>query len=217
MPRSSESKREYVIGVDDHYGLANLVSVSVSGHSATLLDKRRVELIDRQLPASPYHHDTLRLPHAAAEALVREVRARAGTLATIAMSSLMSDLAPAKCRGISIRVPPLDDLPATVAEVHANPWITYRADGMIYHQSITRAATHFNLRVFQYDKTEAIARAAQAWGMIGRDLGRQLKALGKASGPPWRQDHVIACAGAILAHSALPRRARRTSRSTPDS
>jgi hypothetical protein len=202
----SDPIREYEIGIDDHYGMANLVSVAVSGHSATLLDKRRVALIDRELPSSPYHHDTLRLPHSEAEAVVRAVRARADTLATIAMSSLISDLAPARCRGISIRVPPLDDLPATVAEVHANPWIMYRADGMIYHQSITRAAMHCKLSVFHFEKARAVECAAQAWGMTARDLDRQLKALGKAFGPPWRKDHVIACAGAILAHAAHPRR-----------
>ena len=199
MARSSDPARDYVIGVDDHYGMANLVSVAVSGQIATLLDKRRVELIDRHLPSSPYHHDTLHLPSSEAEALIREVRTRAGALATVALSSLISDLAPATCRGVSIRVPPLDDLPATVEEVHADRWIMNRADGMMYHQSLTRAATHFKLSVFHFDKATAIERAAQTLGIATRDLDRQLKALGKAAGPPWRKDHVMACAGAIQA------------------
>jgi len=81
--------RDYAIGIDDHYGMANLVSVTTSGHTATLLDRRRVELLDRQLPSSPYHHDALRVPHSEAEALVRAVRTRAKELATIALSSLI--------------------------------------------------------------------------------------------------------------------------------
>ena len=201
---------EYSIGIEDHYAWANLVSVIMSGPDEILLDKRRVELLDQQLPASPYHHETLHMPRSGAEKLLRQVTASANKRATSALSALIGELAPAKCRSIAIRVPPLPDLPATVAEVHANTWITNRADGMIYHQALTQAAAQLNLRVFYFEKDNVLELAAQARGKTARDLERQLKAFGTTLGPPWRKGHVVACAAAIFAHvSAAPLRPRK--------
>jgi hypothetical protein len=201
---------EYSIGIEDHYAWANLVSVTTSGPNEILLDKRRVELLDRQLAASPYHHDTLQMPRSGAEKLVRDVKTSANRRATSALSSLIAELAPAQCRGIAIRVPPLPDLPATVAEVHANAWIMNRADGMIYHQALTRAAAQLHLKVFYFEKDDVLELAAQARGKTARELERQLKAFGTTLGPPWRKGHVVACAGAICAHvSAAPVKLRK--------
>ena len=191
---------EYSIGIEDHYAWANMVSVTTSGADEILLDRRRVELLDPHLTASPYHHETLQMPLAEAEQLVREVKTSANQRAKSAFSSLIRELAPAKCRGIAIRVPPLPELPATVAEVHASTWITNRADGMIYHQSLTQAAAQLNLRVFYFEKDKVIEQAAQARGKTARELERQLKAFRTILGPPWRQGHIVACAGAIVAH-----------------
>ena len=80
-----------------------------------------------------------------------------------------------------------------------------RADGMIYHQAFTKAAAQLNLRVFYFEKNNILELAAHARGKTARDLERQLKALGTTVGPPWRKGHVVACAGAIVAHlSAAP-------------
>lgn len=194
---------EYTIGIEDHYAWANLVSVTTSGPSEIILDKRRVELLDQQLPASPYHHDTLKMPLSEAERLVRDVKTSANKLARSALSSLIGELAPATCLGIAIRVPPLPELPATVAEVHASAWIRNRADGMIYHEALTQAALQLNLRVFHFEKDNVLELAAQARGKTARDLERQLKAFGTTLGPPWRNGHVVACAGAIVAHASI--------------
>jgi hypothetical protein len=200
---------EYSIGIEDHYAWANLVSITTSGPDEILLDRRRVQLLDRQLAASPYHHETLKMPLSEAEKLVRDVRTSADKLAASALSSLIEELAPAKCRGIAIRVPPLPELPATVAEVHASTWITNRADGMIYHQALTQAAAKLNLRVFYFDKGNVIELAAQARGKTARELEHQLKAFRTTLGPPWRKGHIVASAGAILGHvSAAPSKPR---------
>jgi hypothetical protein len=205
IQRLADPMSEYSIGIDDHYAWASLVSVTTSGPNEILLDKRRVELLDQQLPASPYHHDTLQMPFPGAEKLVRDVKTSANNRAKAALSSLIGELAPATCRSIAIRVPPLPDLPATVAEVHANAWIMNRADGMIYHQAFTQAAAQLNLRVVYYKKDDVLTHAARARGKTTRELERQLKAFGTTVERPWRKDHIVACAGAIFAHlSAAP-------------
>jgi hypothetical protein len=191
---------EYSVGIEDHYAWANLVSVTTSGAEDILLDKRRVELLDPSLAASPYHHETLRLARAEAEELVRDVRTSANDRAASALVALIAELAPAACRAVAIRRPPLPHLPATVAEVHADPRVMNRADGMIYHQALTQAAAQLNLRVFYFDADAVLALAAQARGTTAPDLERRLKAFGTIHGRPWRKGHIVACAGALFAH-----------------
>ena len=48
-----------IIGVSDHGGWAVLVTVRGDG---TLLDRRRVELVDEDLPKIPHHSEGQRLP-----------------------------------------------------------------------------------------------------------------------------------------------------------
>jgi hypothetical protein len=195
---------DYAIGIEDHYAFANMVSVTTSGADDILLDRRRVELLDQKLTASPYHHDTLKMSTEDAEKLVRTVQASANRCAKSALSSLIKELAPAKCRGVAIRVPPLSDWPATLIEIHASTWITNRADGMIYHHALTQAAAQLKLPVLYFDKETVLELAAQARGRTAQDLERQLKALRTTVGAPWRQGHVLACAAAILTHASVP-------------
>ena len=196
---------DFAIGVDDHYGCAHLVSVTVSGSEVTVIDRRRVELVDARLPASPYHHETLRMAVPDAERLVREVQASANSCADVALQSLLEELSPATCLGLAIRIPPLPELPATVAEVHADYGVTNRADGMIYHQALTGAAARRKLEVSQFDKSRIVELAAGVRGLTTAELEGQLKALGKLLGPPWRKGHVLACAGALVALGQGPR------------
>jgi hypothetical protein len=53
------SKNGGVIGISDHRGWAVLVTVARDG---TLLDRRRVELVDETLPSLPHHHEGPLLP-----------------------------------------------------------------------------------------------------------------------------------------------------------
>jgi hypothetical protein len=196
---------EYSIGVDDHYAWANLVSVTTVDSDERLVDRRRVDLLDQLLPASPYHRDSLTLTAREAERLIRAVRTSAGHHAKAALSTLITELAPATCRSIAMRVPPLPRLPDTVAEAHADAAIRNRADGMIYHQAITEAAGQLGLRVFYFEKATILALAATTHGTTARDLERRVKGFGRVLGPPWRKGHIVACAGAIWAHaSAAP-------------
>jgi hypothetical protein len=145
------------------------------------------------------------MPVADAEQLVRDVRASASALAKVALSALVAHLAPATCRAVAIRVPPLPHLPASVAEAHADTAVTNRADGMIYHQALTDAAAQLGLPVVYFDKSTVIGLTADARGMTASELQRRLKALGAASGPPWQKGHIVAAAGAIVAHLSFAR------------
>ena len=59
------SKHSGIIGVSDHGGWAVLVTVARDG---TLLDRRRVELVGKELPKLPHHSEGQGLPlHEAVE------------------------------------------------------------------------------------------------------------------------------------------------------
>jgi hypothetical protein len=165
-----------------------------------LLDRRRAALLGPNLTGSPYHGEAVHMPLSEAEKLVRAVTASANAHAKSALSSLIAELAPATCRGIAIRVPPLVEWPQTVAEVQANTWIRNRADGMIYHHALTQAAAQLDLKIFYFEKVTVLEAAAQSRTRSRHDFEHDLKTLGTRLGPPWRKGHVVACAAAILAH-----------------
>ena len=74
-----KSQRPGAVGVADHAGWAILVTVDGAGR---FVDRRRVELVDDELPKMPYHHDAQGLPLEQAVALVERLvadhRARGG-------------------------------------------------------------------------------------------------------------------------------------------
>src|SRR5580765_3662662 len=71
-PRSTKMK-PVAVGVDDHRGWANLVSVALHGGRTVVVDRRRVELIDPHLPGQPHHHEAQGLALDEARELVRRV------------------------------------------------------------------------------------------------------------------------------------------------
>ena len=66
--------RPVVIGVADHSGWVVLVSVAAVNGKPAVVDRRRVELIEKGVPSQPYHHETLSLSDADAERMLRQVR-----------------------------------------------------------------------------------------------------------------------------------------------
>ncbi|HEX3456352.1 MAG TPA: hypothetical protein VHR97_00210, partial [Candidatus Baltobacteraceae bacterium] len=79
------SKKGSIIGVSDHGGWAVLVTATRDG---TLLDRRRVELVDDDLPAIPHHHEAQMLPPDEGVALVERVRASAERHAEAALDAV---------------------------------------------------------------------------------------------------------------------------------
>ena len=79
------SKDDAIIGVSDHGGWAVLVTVAGDG---TLLDRRRVELVDEDLPKIPHHSEGQALPLHEAVALVERVRVSAERHAKLGLDAV---------------------------------------------------------------------------------------------------------------------------------
>jgi hypothetical protein len=185
------ARAKAVIGVSDHAGWAVLVTVASGG---VVLDRRRVALVDADLPCLPHHHDAQGLPRQEGVALVERVHASARRHARRCLDALAGDLA-ATITGVALRrCPPL---PPTIAERIADYRAQCVADTVMFRDALAEAAAARGWAVSWYDVKTVFDAAARA---LERDrVDGLVRAAGKALGPPWQQDHRVAMAAAIAA------------------
>jgi hypothetical protein len=188
------SKNGGVIGVSDHGGWAVLVTVSRAG---TLLDRRRVELVDDSLPAIPHHHEAQRLPTDEAVALVERVRVSAEKHAALALDSVAMAVQP--ILGIALRDYP--QLPPTIAERIKDYRARNVADWVMYRKALATAAEARGWPVHFYDAKTVLGAASHALHIENFDA--HFLDMRRAVGPPWNNDHKLAMAAAIVAAEAL--------------
>ena len=187
-----------VIGVADHSGWAILVSVATMNGAPAVVDRRRVELIEKGVPSQPYHHETLTLGDTEAERMLRQVRRSISARTATAFDRLAADLSPQyRVSAITIRQPPLPTLPATVAEVHSSYHVQCRADGMLYHSAICAAARERGWTVTLHPRGKELDIAANALQASPHEVERFLNDLRHRMKPPWTAEHRNAVAAAI--------------------
>ena len=184
-----------VVGASDHYGRAELVTLEAQAAGPVLLDRRRVELIDSDLPIAPYHHEALELDRPAASELVDKVRA---SVAECARASLSNLLAAHRAQVLVLPASPYDELPDSLDEVLRSRPLTHAADGMLYRESLAEAGLELGLEVRRYPrKSDPTTLAAKAMGVDPDAVRALIAEFGRAVGPPWRKDHKLAAAAAL--------------------
>ncbi len=185
------SRDEGLIGISDHGGWAVLVTVAPDG---TLLDRRRVELVDQDLPKIPHHSEGQRLPLHEAVALVDRVRVSAERHAKLSLDAVAMTV-PGRIRGVALRQCPA--LPPTIAERIKDYRAQNVADWVMYRQALAAAAEARGWAVHWYNAKTVFNAASEALGI--EDLDAHLRQLRKSIGPPWGKDHRTAMAAAIVA------------------
>jgi len=188
------SSDDGIIGVSDHGGWAVLVTVAGDG---TLLDRRRVELVDEDLPKIPHHSEGQSLPIDEAVALVERVRASAERHAKLVLDAIATTL-PGRIRGVALRQCPV--LPPTIAERIRDYRAQNVADWVMYRKALAAAAEARAWAVHWYDAKKVLDAASEALGI--EDLDAHFLQLRKSIGPPWNNDHKLAMAAAIVAARA---------------
>jgi hypothetical protein len=177
-----------IVGVSDHGGWAVLVTVARDG---TVLDRRRVELVDDALPGLPHHHEGQMLPTDRAIALVERVRASAEKHAALALDALTATVP--HIAGIALRSCP--PLPPTIAERIKDYRARNVADWVMYRKALASAAEARGWPIHWYDSKNVFDAARQALQVD--DFDAHFLKMRKAFGPPWNQDHKLAMAAAI--------------------
>jgi len=128
------SRDDGIIGVSDHGGWAVLVTVAGDG---TLLDRRRVELVDEDLPKIPHHSEGQALPLHEAVALVERVRVSAERHAKLGLDAVAMTV-PGRILGVALRQCP--GLPPTIAERIKDYRAQNVADWVMYRKALAAAA-----------------------------------------------------------------------------
>ena len=177
-----------IIGVSDHGGWAVLVTLA---HDGTLLDRRRIELVDDDLPALPHHHEGQRLPPDEAVALVERVRVSAERHAVLALDAVAMAVRP--ILGIALRNCPA--LPPTIPERIKDYRARNVADWVMYREALAAVAAARGWPVHWYDAKKVLAAAGEA--LCVESFDTYSLDVRKAVGPPWTKDHKLAMAAAL--------------------
>jgi hypothetical protein len=188
------SKNGGIIGISDHGGWAVLVTVTRDG---TLVDRRRVELVDDALPAIPHHHQAQMLPPDEAVALVERVRASAERHAELALDAVAMDVG--TILGVALRN--RQQLPPTIVERIKDYRARNVADWVMYREALAAAAAARSWPVHWYDPKKVLGQASHALRVENFDA--YFLDLRRTVGPPWNNDHKLAMAAAIVAANAL--------------
>jgi hypothetical protein len=168
-----------------------------TGTGGTLLDRRRVDLVDEGLPKIPHHSEGQKLPIDQAIALVERVRASAERHANLVLEAAATGTT-ARILGIALRQCP--ELPATVAERITNYRAQNVADWVMYRKALAGAAEARGWMVYWYDPRKVNAIAGEVLAVESFDA--YFARLRRSLGPPWGQDHKLAMAAAIAAMNA---------------
>jgi hypothetical protein len=188
------SRDDGFIGVSDHGGWAVLVTVTRDG---TLLDRRRVELVDEGLPKIPHHSEGQGLPLDEAVELVERVRVSAERHAKLSLEAV-SMTVPGRIPGIALRKCP--QLPPTIAERIKDYRAQNVADWVMYRKALAAAAEARGWAVHWYEAKEVFDAASEALHI--ENLDAHFAQLRRSIGPPWDKDYKLAMAAAIVAARA---------------
>lgn len=179
-----------IIGVSDHGGWAVLVTVAPDG---SLLDRRRVELVDEGLPKIPHHSEGQKLPLEEAVLLVERVRVSAEKHAILVLDAVT--MAVPRILGIALRN--CQPLPPTIAERIQDYRAQNVADWVMYRKALASAAETRGWPVHWYDAKKVLAEASEALGV--ENLDAHFAQIRSSFGAPWGMDHKLAMAAAIAA------------------
>jgi hypothetical protein len=188
------SRDDGTIGVSDHGGWAVLVTVAGDG---TILDRRRVELVDEGLPKIPHHSEGQGLPLHEAVALVERVRVSAERHAKVGLAAVAMAV-PGRIVCVALRRCPV--LPPTIAERIKDYRAQNVADWVMYRKALAAAAEARGWAVYWYDAKKVFDAAGEALRI--ENLDAHFLQVRKSMGPPWGKDHKTAMAAAIVAASA---------------
>ena len=187
------------LGIAHHFGWAVAVTASADH---TVVDRRRIELIEPGVPAAPIHHEggTHSL-HGSADppdddalaSLVADVRASVARATTTALDELASAL-PGPIVAISLRTWPAD-FPEDIAVQRRVPYES-RADSVMYCRVLDELARARGWAVHFYDPRSVEVEAAR-W--LGERANEVLYGPRETLGPPWSKDHRMALAATIVA------------------
>ena len=189
-PGAAGVPADAAFGLRVHSGWAALVAVSGPLAAPAVLARRRIELVDRASPGGnqPFHA-ARGLPLEAARRLVDRALDGATRLARGALAAAAGELPPLAAGKIACGILQSSARPLRAFEaVLASHALVHTAEGELFRDGLAAAAAGQGIPVLRVKERELFDRCTARLGIAAGDLERHLAALGRALGPPWRQD-----------------------------
>jgi len=189
------------LGFRTHSGWAVAVTVAGVPTAPAVVDRRRIELVDRGCPGTtqPYH-TAARLDLEQAEEFIQQCVQRTRLLAIQALHPIIDHLTAAGLEVVASGIllssgRPTTDLRTTLAS-HA---LIHTAEGHFFREALTYASEHYRVPVVGVKERDLHGRIAAEPGGSADDVRRRVTEWGQQLGPPWRQDEKNAALVAWLA------------------
>ncbi len=170
------------VGFRAHSGWSALVAVAAGARWPVVIDRRRIELADAAIPGSmqPYHAaEPMKLKDA--EACIQRSIDQARRLAQRALHAAIDELRKSghEVAGCGILLASGRPAPALAAILASRDALRY-------------ASERCRLPVTAVKERDLFERAAAELRIPSGELQRRVAEMGRAIGPPWRQDQKLA-------------------------
>ena len=193
------------LGFRAHSGWTAAVAVSLSNGGPSVLDRRRVHLVEtftyefRQ----PYH-TAERMPLPQATKFISRIQDEADRLALAALRSVQSDLREKgyKLTRFGLLLSSGRPLPA-LEQTLASHALIHTADGELFRNALAYAAERCRLPLTRIKERELPEHATKTLRIRPADLTRRLSDLGRPLGPPWSQDEKLSALIAWLSLASV--------------
>lgn len=186
---------EVAFGFKAHSGWAALVSLGARDGALEVVDRRRLELVEKrdvEWPGQPYHQAE-GLPPVRAKAVVRSGIDDAYRLAERELRRAVRSAEDAGHRVSVCAVLVGDPMPKwTTEEILSVHFRMHQAEGALYRDALVRAVGRCRLTLVTIREKSLAERAEKS-------LGRRAALLGKSLGPPWGKDQKEAALACMIA------------------
>ena len=196
--------KECAIGIRVHSGWGALVAVAGDTGALEVIERQRVEIIDRKKPGAmePYHF-AKDLPLGDAEKFIAGSAASATRLASEAMREVCDKLRAHHYNLVAAAIllssgRPLPELEKVLA---AHPLI-HTAEGEFFRQAFRDACASLKIPVNGIRERDLDEHAKSALRGDGGLLKKKIAGMGKTLGPPWTTDQKAAALAAAIALAA---------------
>lgn len=187
-----------VFGLKAHSGWAALVALAKSGNSFTVVDRRRLELVEEEWAKQPYHAAEELAPKEAREVVKRgsdaahRIARRELKIAVKRARALGNDVV-----GCAVLVGnPMPDW--SVEQILAVHFRMHQAEGVLFRNALIAAANAAELKLVTLPEKTLLQEAEKSLRTPASDLLKTVSTLGKAAGPPWRKDQKDAALAALV-------------------
>lgn len=185
-----------------HSGWGAIVAVSNDGGRLSVVDRRRIEVIDEKKSTGkkqPYHF-AKNLALGSAEKYIANCAVDSERLASEVIRSLMDELrdsgyAVRTCAIVLASGRPLPSL----SEILASHPLIHTAEGEFFRRAVWNACEKLKIEVSGVRERDLGTQAKSVLGKSAAAAVKKISQMGKSLGSPWTQDHKSAALAAWIA------------------